>query len=178
MGTLALGRLEVPGLGPEGAFWSALGCLGIAAAASLWAPRALDFARDRLEPYAEKPSDWFGSAASWWSLCLGVFLGVWCLTGERLVPLAFGTVAWGGLGAALLASGLVWPHEPTRRAAYFVFGLAVVRLFQHDVARLPKTARAFAFFGLGLVLVGASLAYGVLAKKPGKKPPAKEPGEE
>jgi uncharacterized membrane protein len=127
------------------------------------AARLFPIVRQRLE--VGDDDAWLGFEASWWFLAGGAASALLVLSAETLVGGALVTVSWGVVGGLMLAAGLIFPDDRTRRVAYGIFGAAVLRVFYHDVAMLSPTARAVAFFGLGLLLVGASLGYAALAKK-------------
>jgi uncharacterized membrane protein len=142
-------------------FWPTLGLLGAAALMILLA-RLLPLVRKRL---GGDSAFFTGTDAAWWYLGGGACVALFALSKGAVVDAALITPAWGALGGLMLASGLYFPDERSRRIAYAIFGMALFRVFYHDVAALSRTARAVAFFGLGLLMVGASVGYAMFSKR-------------
>ena len=63
------------------------------------------------------------------------------------------SISWLLLGTALLVAGIVARHRLLRAAALAVTGIAVVKVFLFDVARLGDLYRVLSFLGLGLSLL-------------------------
>lgn len=75
------------------------------------------------------------------------------------------TVSWGAAGALLLVVGFLVPDRAARLVSLGVFALAVGRIVMVDLTGASTLARAVAMLGIGLLLVGAALAYGFLQKR-------------
>jgi len=82
-----------------------------------------------------------------------------------LLPESLITTSWGMVGGVLLAMGFVFRDKPQRYISFLVFGCAIGRIFVHDLAGASLTTRAVAFLGVGILLVGAGVAYGFLRKR-------------
>ncbi|CAN5298866.1 hypothetical protein BH09SUM1_BH09SUM1_09440 [soil metagenome] len=93
----------------------------------------------------------------------------------------FITVSWGVVGLVLLFCGFVFLHRGMRILSMTVFGVTVARVFFFDLAHSDSITRVVAFIGVGILLIVAGVAYGVLAKRllreeepssPGAPPPS------
>lgn len=69
------------------------------------------------------------------------------------------SIAWGAAGAAVLVAGFLASQRWVRLAGLSLFGLGVLKLFLYDLSSLTGLARIMSFLVLGLLLIGASLAY-------------------
>jgi uncharacterized membrane protein len=79
------------------------------------------------------------------------------------------SIAWLLLGTALLVAGIAGASRLLRAAALAVTGLAVVKVFLFDVARLGDLYRVLSFLGLGLSLLLLAWLYQRFVFRP---PPA------
>jgi uncharacterized membrane protein len=69
------------------------------------------------------------------------------------------SLAWGVYAVALLAVGMWRRHAGLRRVALGFLLLAVGKVFLYDLSALGGLHRVVSFLGLGLALLGVSLAY-------------------
>jgi uncharacterized membrane protein len=69
------------------------------------------------------------------------------------------SVAWAVYAAALLGLGFLRERADLRWTAIVLFGVTLVKVFLHDMARLDVVYRVFTFLVLGLLLVVASRLY-------------------
>jgi uncharacterized membrane protein len=97
---------------------------------------------------------------SFWLTASGALLALVVLAEGILLRSTFITVGWGVIGIALLVCGFVFLDRPMRFTSLGVFLAAVGRIFLHDLTGVDMLTRAVAFVGVGLVLVGAGVAYG------------------
>jgi uncharacterized membrane protein len=97
------------------------------------------------------------------------------LTAAPARPFAEGwalSVAWLLLGTALLVAGIARGHRLLRGAALAVTGLAAVKVFLFDVARLGDLYRVLSFLGLGLSLLLLAWLYQRFVFRPAAAEPA------
>jgi uncharacterized membrane protein len=85
------------------------------------------------------------------------------------------SVAWLLLGTALLVAGIVRGHRLLRGAALAVTGLAAVKVFLFDVARLGDLYRVLSFLGLGLSLLLLAWLYQRFVFRPAAAEPPPAP---
>jgi uncharacterized membrane protein len=69
------------------------------------------------------------------------------------------SAAWGLLGLALLLAGVRQQDRLLRYTALGLMTLTAGKVFLYDVSALEGLYRVFAFFGLGLSLLGLSWIY-------------------
>jgi hypothetical protein len=97
-----------------------------------------------------------------WFTVVAAILSLVVLSRGAVVPESLITVSWGVVGAVLLTLGFLFLDRVMRYASFGVFGLAIARIFLHELAGAPPLTKAIAFLGVGLLLVCAALAYGFL----------------
>lgn len=69
------------------------------------------------------------------------------------------TIAWALFALALVATGLIRALAPVRWAGLGLLGVALAKLFLHDLARLDQLYRIGALAGVAVVAIAASVLY-------------------
>ncbi|MEO8376302.1 MAG: DUF2339 domain-containing protein [Candidatus Sumerlaeota bacterium] len=106
---------------------------------------------------------------------IAIILALALLASGVLVGAKFITVAWGVLAFALLVGGFVFYNRTMRYGAMAIFALSIGRVMLYDLANSDRITKVIAFIGLGILLIIAGAAYGVLSKKFLREPkPAQE----
>jgi uncharacterized membrane protein len=77
------------------------------------------------------------------------------LNGERLTL----SVVWLIYSALLMTAGMIRRMSSLRWMAISLFGITVLKIFIWDLSYLDPFYRMFSFMGLGVILLGVSLAY-------------------
>jgi uncharacterized membrane protein len=81
------------------------------------------------------------------------------------------TIAWALFALTLLMLGIWRQSRPARLAAIALLGVALLKLFFHDLANLPALYRVGAFFAVAIVAILASFAYQRFLPSNEKTPP-------
>ncbi|MBI4622138.1 MAG: DUF2339 domain-containing protein [Verrucomicrobia bacterium] len=83
------------------------------------------------------------------------------------------TIAWALFALGLLLIGIWKKIRPGRRAALALLGVALLKLFLHDLARLEALYRVGALFAVAAIAIVASVAYQRFLPGTGKSPAEK-----
>ncbi len=102
-------------------------------------------------------------AESAWTV-FGAMLTLELLSKGILLSGTFITVAWGVLGIGLLIGGFVFLDRTMRYTSFVIFALSLGRIVLIDLADSNDLTRVVAFIGLGLLLIGAGVVYGLLSR--------------
>lgn len=108
---------------------------------------------------------------------VGTALALISLAKGTLLAGMFITVSWGIVALLLLFCGFLFLDAGMRYTSMVVFGLAVFRTFFHDLAHSNAITRVVAFIGVGILLIVAGVAYGVLSKRLLREKPVPAPPE-
>ena len=88
------------------------------------------------------------------------------------------SAVWLGLGAVLLAWGLVRGSKEARIGSAIFVSASVLKVFLFDLAGLEGALRALSFIGLGVALIAIGLVYQKLVfARPRPAPRVQGPGE-
>ena len=79
-------------------------------------------------------------------------------TGSFARDMAY-TIAWALYALTMLAAGILKKLPAARYASIGLLGVALLKLFIHDLARLDQLHRIGAFIGVSIVAMLASFAY-------------------
>ena len=106
---------------------------------------------------------------------LATVLALVLLSSGAILSGKFITVAWGLLAVGLLVGGFLFNSRTMRYGAMAIFALSIGRVVLYDLAGSDLMTKVIAFIGLGILLIVAGVAYGVLSKKFLREPkPAQE----
>ncbi len=125
--------------------------------------RFLPWIQKRIAERSEEDS--LAKGAMPWLIATGAAIALVTLTRGPMIPSSFITVSWGAVGILLLAAGLIWLDRTMRYVAMGVFVAAVGRILLRDLTGVSPLTRAVASLGIGVVLIGAGIAYGILRKR-------------